>query len=401
MKYLYIVLAALLLPSFTYAQTNHYKAQVIKSNGETLTGYIDYSGWANNPKTIKFKSSNDAAPVKFTSKDLRSFEIYDKERYCSYAGNISTDRTRTAKLSDFLDTSSRKDTVFLREIFKGGTASLFTYTDTIKKRYFLVEGTAVPVELIFRRHYSDEKTKVVVYDDYKKQLNTMASKKGLLSVDFTNMLEKASYNEGDLIKLFKIINQNDAVAAQQIQRQTSSWWYIGAGIDRTVTTFGPLGYRLLNYSSTGYSPRIHGGFETAINPNVQRWIFRAELALSYTKPRFNIPPSQGIVNVDGFDQYMATVTPSLIWNVYNADKMKFFIGAGVSLNFTKYSNIQSKYLPEELWGNFPFTTGVVLNKKLEVALTVTPQVSSAYGVSYYQNQTSTLGIRYRLTKPGR
>ena len=77
MKNIFIILL-LLFPILTFCQTNFYKGYVIKNNGDTLKGYIDYREWVYSPKKITFKNNN--VVDSFTPDDIKGFEIKGFEK---------------------------------------------------------------------------------------------------------------------------------------------------------------------------------------------------------------------------------------------------------------------------------------------------------------------------------
>src|SRR5437588_1907278 len=107
MKSFYTILFTV-LSSAVLAQSNYHEGYVVKNNGDTLKGYIDYREWENNPKSINFRiSKDDKRTQQFAPATIRAFGISGMEAYISYTGLISNDRNHFPDLSSDLDTSKK------------------------------------------------------------------------------------------------------------------------------------------------------------------------------------------------------------------------------------------------------------------------------------------------------
>jgi len=170
----------LFIPFLTFAQSNYKKGSVTKTDGETLKGYIDYQEWERNTRTISFKTAvSDKETLKLKPVKVQSFEIEGLENYISYEGRISMDQTKFPDLPTELDTTTRQDTVFLRELVSGSHVTLFYHADNIKTRFFIAEKGSKPVELIFHQIYQqshDGSTRTVISAIYRDQLSDLAHK---------------------------------------------------------------------------------------------------------------------------------------------------------------------------------------------------------------------------------
>src|SRR6185312_4281571 len=111
------VLLLIAFPSTILAQS--YKAaNVIKNNGDTLKGYVDYREWQNTPKSIDYKQTlASKSSIKLYPREIRSVSFGDGlDCYISYAGPLSMDRMGNVDVPGTLDTSTVRDTVFLKVI---------------------------------------------------------------------------------------------------------------------------------------------------------------------------------------------------------------------------------------------------------------------------------------------
>src|ERR1700744_2679434 len=140
MKYFYILLL-LALPSIVFAQSNYHEGYVIKNDGDTLKGFIDYHEWDQNPISVDFEiNKDDKQPKQFSPSLIKEFCVTGMVTYLSYNGMISNDKNRFPDLNFFLDTSKVNGSIFLKEITTGSHLSLYTQVDGTKTRYFVAEG---------------------------------------------------------------------------------------------------------------------------------------------------------------------------------------------------------------------------------------------------------------------
>ena len=152
MKHFYqVLLAVMLLPLFSLAQSNYKPGYIVTLKGDTVRGFIDYKEWNLTPTFINFKTAiSDNKSRKFTPAEISFFNINGLEAYQRYTGPISMDVTDERRISNSRDTSFNTVTVFFKVLQKGANLALYSYSDELKLRLFVVEGTDAPVELVYR-----------------------------------------------------------------------------------------------------------------------------------------------------------------------------------------------------------------------------------------------------------
>jgi hypothetical protein len=153
---------------------------------------------------------------------------------------------------------------------------------------------------------------------------------------------------------------------------------------------------------------VNLGFDVFVNPNVQKLIFRTEFAFSLVSTKLLYPVSDIKDNQLSYDQYIVSITPQLLYNVYNTDGFKVYVDAGASANLSKFSNIafidpatglNDPHNTTDGFNNFivdfPLKAGVVINKKFEAAFTYTPYAKiTSYSAIAVSNQFFGLGVKY-------
>jgi hypothetical protein len=207
------ILAVLLLPVFSLAQSSYQPGVIVNLKGESVHGFINYAEWENNPKSISFKSGEDGQVVQFTANDIRYFSVNvgHLAEYQSYIGPMTTNSIDVANLPIGRDTSFTTDTVFLKVLQNGSNVTLFSFVDNFKTRFFISEKPAdEPKELIYRLYYNSNEENGVdrtVYEtSYKGQLYDAAVKAGKSSTPLKNYIKKAAYREADLVNIVSQIN---------------------------------------------------------------------------------------------------------------------------------------------------------------------------------------------------
>ncbi len=278
MKLFYFFLL-LFLPSILFAQSNYNEGFVIKANGDTLKGFINYQEWTISPQFIDFKvNKSDKQALNFTPQAVRGFQITGKEVYISYAGKISMDKNAFPDLPKQLDTTQKTDTIFLRQVTSGKYITLHYNADDVKARYFLSDAGSQPFELSFHEYYSDDQNHYLTTDNYKRQLSVFIYKYDPQNNRLVNKLKFTGFNQGDLEEIVDRLNGGTNTG----KKPAPSRFFAGAGIGVTTTDFNGT-------KTNAISPNLNLGIDLFTNPNVQQVILRGELSFSYITPRVNVP----------------------------------------------------------------------------------------------------------------
>lgn len=410
----YLIALLIVLPSILFAQTNYHQGYVVKNNGDTLKGYIDHREWARCPTSIDFKTNKeDGEIVRFDPRTIKEFQINGVGTYITYRGPVSIDRPKSL----MLDTSKKLDTIFLKQIVTGVHLTLFSFQDEIKERFFVGENGQI-VELKHSLYYVNE-NQPVEKNTYRGQLIIYIHELMPGNSKLNGRAESALYNEGDLKDIISKLNGNSNFSTP---RKPFYRLFAGFGVNTTKTelnddthqiglpktagtiTYYELGPLQVTKFSTKAYPRINFGIDFFANPDVQQLVFRAEVGLYYASADFQYD----VFNADAdanrplrysFKQYTATLTPQILYNIFNKDNFKFYIDGGVGLNFSNYASTTAKsYDLNPFWTNIPIQTGVVVNKKLEFSVTYAPYanlsqfvVRSAKGIKM---QSMSAGFKY-------
>lgn len=427
MKHVIIaVLVVILGPLALQAQSNYKAGFVVTTAGDTLQGFIDYQEWDKAPTSISYIAS--VASDKKREFDVSTtlyFEITGMESYRRYEGPITMNEVDIRKISVDRDLHIVTDKVFLRELDAGANVSLFSYTDQIKTRFFIQEkNDNIPQELYFIKYYtSNLGNKMFTMKSYVGQLLSVASKYMEITPELKREVESAGYEAKSLQSVVSKINgKSEAETTFDVEQKNKSRFYAGVAVNRTMVQFG--GENNLtdaDHNPASYMPRLVFGLDAFINRNTQRLLLRMEGALAssnhHIEKSFKSSSGSNELSYE-IAQQTASLNPQVIYNLYNRDNFKFYVGGGLSVNYSNYSTNSynyeyisqgtgTRYGPEEVksytlesvWTSYIVRSGVVLNKKYEIsAIYQGPAALTKYFAFAVEHQTWSLGVNYLFSK---
>ena len=408
----------LAIPLLCQAQSNYQSGYVVTSNKDTLRGFIDYKERRINPSSFSFKPTlNDHAKT-YSLKDCSAYGIKGMEYFERYTVKISMNDVMISNLPIGLDSAYRTDTVFLRVVQKGKNVTMFSYVDGLKERFYIMDkDNEVPEELVRHLFLNPENnSSVVTVSKYLRQLLAVRRKFTTVTTEEEEKIGKVDYTKRDLMKVVSVINEQH----QEKSKFPRTRFFGGVGLNISNAIYeGDNGLAETSAQhKTSSLPYITGGLDVFANPAIGRLIYRTELSLFISKYEVsNTTAIQARSRLSHtFDQYSAVLTPQLIYNIYNRDNLKFFIGAGVGLNFSKYSNnisavTNSVFTPsttevaeniidfELFTASFPLSAGIMLNKKFEFTASYSGRFSlTDYSYFSVSARRMKIGLNYMLGK---
>ncbi len=404
------------LPYLSIAQGNYKPGYVVNLKGDTLRGFINYKEWDNNPESIFFKtqvSQNDRQT--FTARDAHAFAINGQIYYESYNVSISQDTVNVTSLRTQYDTIVKKEKVFLKVINKGSRAAMYTYKDDIKPRYYLLEaGQSQPYELIYHAYYNSYESSTVQYvKRFRMQLQNVIEKNNITDDYLIREISQSDYYESEIADVIGKINGN---SSKQFKAPglVGTRWFAGAALNSSKFQFSGEFVLADAPASKSVSPKLDAGIDFLFNKNVQQLYLRLEGVFSYGQYSFSFYNPTTSLN---FKMYNTALVPQVVYNVYNAEKLKIFVDVGVAINIAFYDHHQlvTSYgdsFPAAVNDNypqfvknyftFPLKAGVTLNKKLEMYMCYLPPTNIAYvsqALAFQSNLTSyQAGLNYYFGK---
>jgi len=341
-KLYYLTALILTIPFFVFAQSNYKPGYVVTVKGDTVRGFINYQEWDANPEAITFKKALDSQGVKYGVNDISSFGIDKLETFVRYSGKISTNPVAIDNVvtdaESAGDTSFRVATVFLKVLEKGNRVALYSYRDDIKLRLYV--GNApdyTPIELIYRL------TRTNTERTYQKQLSAVALRNNELNDALITRIARSEYNEDNVLDIVSRINHVSKIEFDKTHYSGGSLsLFAGAGISicttspSSVSPYAESG----GTSHTSVGPQASFGLTLYANPATRALQFRLELSAGqnkfqslYTLKVSPYKPTEVLFTVTS-----VCISPQIIYNVYNTDNFKAFVGVGVAFRQFSYSN---------------------------------------------------------------
>ncbi len=143
-----------------YSQKTFKAGYIIKSNGDTIQGFIDYRKWNKNPDKINFKDSAEGAISTFTPLEIKEFGV-EGDIYTSAIVDSEYSSKKIDQLEDTPGLNIRKDTVFLQTLISGDK-SLYYYKNSVSNDNFYIkwdDGYELLKYKVFARTHNDQLVK--------------------------------------------------------------------------------------------------------------------------------------------------------------------------------------------------------------------------------------------------
>ncbi len=340
------------------AQSNYKEGNVVTNTGVTINGFINYREWHKNPDRIQFKHSLDEEHAKtYTADSIGGFTISGYESYSRHVVRVSMDETNFENLKDYIDTSSVTKAVFLKNVASGDRVDLYSYGDEIKVRFYILDKRQeVPYELVYRKLLSNGQE--ITQSLFKQQLTKLAQDYGTFSPDLEYSITRTDYSAKNIKSIISNINsRNEPSTAIASGKKRKVDFFGGAGL--AMSTMKYSGETLLlvdgldpqgrfkykdEVVTHSYLPRFSAGADIYFNPDIRRLIIRAELSASGIKStvvsyyQFNtFSPVEE--NTYKFATWQIGFSPQVLYNLYNSNNLKWYLGAGFVLNYlTNHEN---------------------------------------------------------------
>lgn len=392
--FLISIVAVAILPLFSFAQSNFKPGYVIDLKGDTIKGFIDYQEWEKNPRQVTFKNTGGTTQ-RYTAQTSNGFAAAGLEYFEAHTVNISQDEVDLDKLGGILDTTSRVDTVFMKVLIKGRYLSLFSYTDAIKTRYFIMEhGGVQPQELVYHVYMAQDNN-VKYVSRYRTQLAYEAQKNNVNNARLSGLISQAKYDMKDLVQVVAMINGSDSYEVVT-KSQFGTRWFAGAGVSYNDMVFtGDIKY------GDAYSlfPQVAFGIDILPNKNTQQFFLRAELSATGNSHDFKDQSSELKVV-----QNTGSLVLQAYYSFYNGQKAKIFAGGGLSVNFSTYPThyyianggvddtpIKNTGYPDyhTIWESVLLKAGVIVNKQIEIYAGYSPPTTVTNNYSNFGGNVMT------------
>lgn len=330
------------IPVLLNAQ-NRSRAGYLVKDKDTVRGFIIINETDLTPTSLKFSTVENGKTSNYTVADCSAFGVAGYRSFERFLTKISLSSADQANLTVGADSTSRTAMVFLEKLTSGKHVSLYRYTDKIKTRYYLLERDSfAPTELV-RRIYLDPEAKnlKIVEDAYKSQLFDLAKKyKGVSSPE---EIRRITYTASALSKYVAFLNETTFI--EHVAVKPKLFAGIGLNVSKGYYDGATDFTNNETVTKTSYFPMLNAGLDLYANPVTKRLVYRVELSLLMSQNKISTTTadvSKAALSHQ-FDQFSIALTPQLLYNFYNTEKLKIFGSAGAALNFSSYQhNISSR-----------------------------------------------------------
>jgi len=312
-----------------------------------------------------------------------------------------------------MDEQKRK--VFLKTLQTGPNVTLYSYQDD-KLKFFVFESGFL-TELLYSEIRDGAAVRLV--ETYKNQLINVAVKHDVLTEKLKSMIKKSRYNEG-LTRIAAAINGIDRLT--KIREKGVAVYHngfvLGAGL-----SIGNLGYHHKDYLSehskgnTSYAPYIAAGYNFYLNKDVGKFLMRADVVASTFDGKSTTYENRTSYHLEAHEAFkQTTLSPGLglLYNLYNQEKLKFYLGAGARINLAWYKDQHASLIVfypgapevrkqdpeamEQIYLSAFARGGVVVRKKLEFSVLYQPNAPVIAHANYVQKAITLLqaGVHYHF-----
>ena len=423
MKNHYLICTFLLFFFKVNAQSNFQIGRIITKSGDTLQGFVNEREWDVNPSSIEFSRTGDGKSKQtYKPNDVRFVQVNGVDFYESAFVAVSQSRVAPIEqLSIGADIKAEKAQVFLKLISTGDKLNLYSFTDENKNRFYVKETNSdTIIELLNLRYlHQNDNRKIVSDERYKSQFVVLVNhNKAINTSSLVSLLSKTQYTQKDISKIVAYFN-GSSNAIVHSKKQRSSAFYIGSGATMSMAKYN--GRNELAEGATqkiSILPFVSAGMDLFINPSVRKTIVRFDITLSPSK--LKVTKAIG-VGKDGhvthvFDRYCLSFSPMIMFNMFNTQKMKFYVATGLSGTVSFYANnsytmsystgvgpgnnydltINTKLEPFGL--AVPLRVGAQLNRRFELYTQYNIPVTPVTAYNFYSIRvlSGQLGINYKL-----
>ncbi|MFI5187921.1 MAG: hypothetical protein ACHQF0_14420, partial [Chitinophagales bacterium] len=294
MTFKFIFFFATICPLLLAAQPNYKEGYIITNAGDTIKGFINYREWYSNPDRVQFRKGTTEAVIEITPSDIKEVTITGVEAYQRFEVTISMNEVRFEKLSDATNSGSITKTVFLKKLLKGNFLNLYSYTDKIKTRFYIMDQkNDIPQELLLTKTLEEmqEQTQAI----YRQQLLQYARAYGTYSSKLETKMQSVDYSENSLSKIISQINtSNEMTIAADFNKSKNTSYFAGIGIMQARITYDGADLitadrldangnpRYKKIATTNISPRLAMG----INFFSKLWVHRLSIKTELSAYRF-------------------------------------------------------------------------------------------------------------------
>jgi hypothetical protein len=228
------ILLGLFSASTLLAQENYVSGYIIKLNGDTLKGFVDYRNWAKSPDGIRFKVTITSDYVRYKPSEIIGFAAKD-EIYKSAV--VKAENSNYIEISSNPILSFRTDTAFLQTLFQGAK-SLYYYKDRYDQDNFYILNNSGYELLEYKKYIKKDAAEHEFMTENKRYVGQlMVYLQDCQGIDVK--LKNISYTDKKLQNLFEYYysQQKAEAVVKRINEKIKVEFGALTGVSRVDLTF--------------------------------------------------------------------------------------------------------------------------------------------------------------------
>jgi len=319
------------------AQKNFKPGWIVRLNGDTLRGEINYRNWEQNPKSFTFRLNERDEPHTCNVYQLQSFEVTGYDRYLKAEIVKDALPVNVNELTEPGTLRWVRDTVFLRALLIGERVSLYELVDE-KPHYFIREKGREPEELLYRIYLNtgNATTSTIQYI-FRDQLKRFGADDKKLQ----RQINQAYYTESDLQKIVRTINGQGSVTDLNQPKGNLFRPYAGLGVSYNEIQFVGTSNNIGSlHSDPFFGYGIEAGVDMIGSRNMQRLFLR--VLARYSNAHYDGTYRRTLFNdhkeLREYKLKMHLLTPMayLCYNLIPIHGSHLYVGVGAGFNITSY-----------------------------------------------------------------
>jgi hypothetical protein len=317
---LFVVSAISITPCFS--QENFLPGYLVRNNGDTVSGFIDYRNWERNPDIISFREKSPATTIQYTPGRIKGFGVLD-EIYESATIETEMSPDNTTSLLFKPELKIQTDSTFLQVMIRG-EKSLYFYMNRLGKEQFYIKQGSTYELLIYKRYFKDQDGENVIAENrrYIGQLQLYLNDCPSVKTKLENMDYRKKSMENLFLAYIKCTGSK--IQFQKKTEKLRTEIGILAGLSLTTLKFTSEYYTLLVDAGYPQSVNFTGGifFDVVLPRNMSKWSLCNELTFSTYKVTSHYDE---ILNSNQFTKIESTFGYSYI-KMNNMLRFKYPIG---------------------------------------------------------------------------
>ncbi len=384
-----LIIVLLFFCSQAAAQERFAEGFLVTNEGDTLRGLIELRETGFNPSEITFKSSPTSQQKVYTVSEVRYFSVTGISEWQRFTLPINMDPIHLKEVEAYSAPPAVRKTVFLRILQKGKNITLFSYRDELKIRFYAIHSESPePQELVHKfLRVGGKFAEVYAFRDL---LTFIAERSGTMTEELRFQIKRAQYTE---LQLLKVVSRINGVEPEKIriQYKVGTGFRAGAGVSISrLHYYGKEEFAVNAKSSPSDSYWVSLGYDLAANPMIGTLIFRTDLVFGNAEFSTISHDYRYTSDLDlfySFKQHTGSLGLYVLYNIHNRERIKFFVSPGVRLNVSVYdytyemrrtsagtveifSNKDAE--PRRKWISIPVKIGVLIQQKVELGVTYSP-----------------------------